>query len=298
MVPANTHLIVSEFELFEPETVQEAVAALSQHAGHAALMAGGTDLLVQMKLERRAPTVVVSLARIPMLARIEESDGLTLGAMASIRAIAQHRVVREAYTALAQGCRAYSTMQMMEMGTLGGNLGNASPASDTAPALLAFDASVRVASVTGTRECPVEDLFSGPGRTVLRQDELIESVHLPVRPASSGSAFRKIGRVAADISKVSAAVSLVREGDRVARCGIALGAVAPTPRRARSAEAALTGQRMTQRAAEAAVERVRAEIAPISDVRSSADYRRHVAGVIVRDALLDAWRQSGGGDVA
>lgn len=292
MMITNTHILTTEFELFEPRTVDEVVDALSMD--NTAVMAGGTDLLVQMKLERRHLDRVISLSRIAELNAIEPGEELALGATVSIEAIASNHAVRERYTALAEACAAFSTVAITAMGTVGGNLCNASPASDTAPALLVFDARADVVSSSGSRLVGLDEFFIGPGRTVLTHGALLRSVRLPKRPASSGSAFIKVARVEADISKVCAAVSLVRNGNCVADCRIALGAVAPTPVRAREAERALEGERLTNETLARTVRCVRDAIAPITDQRSTAEYRRFVAGVIVGDALRKAWTRAGG----
>ncbi len=294
----NTHLLVQEFEYLEPATVEEVAGLLAEHQGRARLIAGGTDLLVQMKLERQNPTHLVSLARIPTLGRIDPGDGLQIGAAASIRDVWGSPAVRSGYAALVEACQAFSTVQVMMMATIGGNLCNASPAADTAPPLLVFDATVRLASPSGRREFGLDGFFSGPGRTSMAPADVLESIHLPATGAATGSAFRKAGRVAADISKVCVALKLVRDGDRVRECRIALGSVAPTPCRAPRAETVLAGEVPTAAGLREVAARVRDEIAPISDVRSTADYRRQVAGVLVSDALRAAWTRAGGGEIA
>jgi CO/xanthine dehydrogenase FAD-binding subunit len=291
----NTHLLMHEFELVEPRTMDEALRELSE--ADAVPMAGGTDLLVQMKLERRHPLRVVSLGQVAGLDRIDAREGLVLGAAARIETIAADPLVRAHYTALAEACSAFSSVAIMVMGTIGGNLCNASPASDSAPPLLAFDATVELVSARDSRRVRLDEFFLGPGRTVLRSDVLLRSVHLPPRPPNSGSAFVKVARVEADISKVSAAVSLTRVGDRVAECRIALGSVAPTPRRAYVAEQSLVGEQLTDATLAQVAELVRSAIEPISDQRSTAAYRRHVAGVLVGDALRTAWARAEGGAV-
>lgn len=293
----NTHILVEEFDYVEPEAPQAVAAALAEYGDQARLMAGGTDLLVQMKLERRSPTCVVGLRRVPSLRRVEYERGLEIGAAASVRRVGTAAVVRERYTALAEACQAFSTVQIMVMATVGGNLCNASPAADTAPPLLAFDARLRLVSPSMTREVPLDRFFTGPGRTVLAAAEFVESVWVPPPEGPTGSAFLKVGRVAADISKVCVAVKLVREGARVRDCRVALGAVAPTPRRAVRAEAVLVEEPLTARVVEEAARLAREEIEPITDVRSTAAYRRYVAGVLVQDGLRRAWARAGGGDI-
>jgi carbon-monoxide dehydrogenase medium subunit len=185
----------------------------------------------------------------------------------------------------------------MVMATVGGNLCNASPAADTAPALLVFDARTRLVSGSGTREVPLDEFFTGPGQTVLESGELLESIRVPQSAEATGSAFLKVARVTADISKVSVAVRLVRKAAKVLECRIAHGAVAPTPRRARRAESALIEGRLTTRAIEEAARLAQQEIEPITDVRSTAAYRRQVVGVLVRDAIRRAWMRAGGGEI-
>ncbi len=291
---SNTHLLVPQFEYVEPATAAEAAAILAREGERARPLAGGTDLLVQMKMERRQPATLVSLSGIAELADVTETGGLTLGATASIRTVERHPAVRAGFTALAEACRAFSTVQIMEMGTVGGNVCNASPAADTAPALLVHDAVARISSASGARTLPLEMFFTGPGRTALEPAELLKSIFLPATTATTGSAFLKVGRVAADIAKVFVAVRLTRDGDRIGECRIALGAVAPTPLRVPEAEALLTGERPEAAVITAAAAWVQTAIAPITDVRSTAAYRRQVAGVLVADALRLAWQRAGG----
>lgn len=293
----NSHLLLGELDYVEPASVDEACALLAEHAGEARLLAGGTDLLVQLKLERAEARCLIGMRRLPELRRITGEDGLVLGAAATIRSIARSALVRGRYAALQEACEAFSTLQVMVMGTVGGNVCNASPAADTVPALLAFDARAGLRGRHGARAVPLDELFVGPGRTVLHADEMLESLRLAPVSAGTGSAFLKLGRVAADIAKVSVAVRLDREGERIRDCRVALGAVAPTPVRSREAERALRGQApsaaLVQDAARAAAE----EIRPITDVRSTAAYRRHAAGVLVQDAIRRAWARAGGREI-
>lgn len=293
-IATNTHILVAEFDYVEPAALPDVFSYLSEHGARARLIAGGTDLLVQVKTERASPTCLISLARVPELQGITSSGGLTAGATASIWSLAGSHLVRHRYTALAEACQAFSTVPIMIMATLGGNLCNASPAADTAPALLAFDASATLESRAGRRVLPLEHFFLGPGQTALRHAEVLRSLHLAEPAGPTGSAFLKVARVVADISQVCAAVRLVRDGDRVTDCRIALGAVAPTPMRARRAEAALTGQRFDRERVEEAARIAGQEAQPITDVRATREYRRHASRVLVRDALTTAWLRAGG----
>lgn len=303
--PTNTHILVNEFTYHEPASLTEASELLVKY--DARLMAGGTDVLVHMKMERAAPagaagSHVVSLRRVPGLVGIEFSDtSARIGAMTTIAEIASHPLVRRNFAALAEACDSFSTRQVESMGTLGGNIGNASPAADTAPALLAFGAVVEIAGPAGERRLPIDSFFTGPGRSALKPGEIITAVSLPLTTQNEegllrhgeGSAFLKMGRVAADIAKASAAIRLVRDGDRVAEARLSFGSVAPTPVRTPRAEALLMGKVFTpDLMAEAAV-MAADEVSPIDDVRSEAWYRREIARVMAHDGLLRAWQRAG-----
>lgn len=296
-IATNTRILVAEFDYLQPTTLDEVFSHLSEHGDRARLLAGGTDLLVRMKMERDDAACLISLAAVPELQGVGSRDGLVAGAAASIRSLARSRPVRRRYAALAEACEAFSTVPIMIMATLGGNLCNASPAADTAPPLLAFDARVHLACRAGRRAVALEDFFVGPGETALQDGEVLLSVQVPEPAEGTGSAFLKVGRVAADIAKVCAAVRLVRDGGRIVECRIALGAVAPTPVRARRAEACLTERRFDLHGLQEAARIAAEEVRPITDVRSTREYRRRVSRVIVRDALTTAWRRSGGGEL-
>jgi CO/xanthine dehydrogenase FAD-binding subunit len=293
-VMSNTHLLVQEFDYFEPASVAEAIALLAQYGGQAKVLAGGTDLLVQMKMERVNPRYIISIKKIPGLNEIVENDYLEIGALTTIRQLATSPLVQQRYTALAEACLSFSTVQVQLMGTIGGNLCNGSPAADTAPALLVFEAEATLSGSAGERTVLLNQFFRGPGRTVLAADELLTGLRLPVPSAHTGSAFLKIGRVTADIAKASAAVSLTRDGQKVGLCNIALGSVAPTPIRAREAEDAIEGRTYSEELVEEMSRLAAEEASPITDVRSTAQYRREICRVMVRDGLKLAWQRAGG----
>ena len=181
------------------------------------------------------------------------------------------------------------------MGTVGGNLCNGSPASDTAPALIALGAEVVLVGPEGETRLPLERFFRGPGKTARRPDQLLTAVEVPAPAPNTGSAFVKIGRVAADIAKANAAVYLVRDGDRIADCRLAFGSVAPTPMRAPRAEAILRGQTMTPELIAQAAAVAAEEISPIDDVRSTAAYRRQVVAALTVDGINRAWERAENG---
>jgi len=293
MLATNTHILFTEFEYHAPETIQEVTALLALYGADARVMAGGTDLLVQMKMERRQPTHVISLARVRELSGItQEPDGsIRIGATTRVHDLYRSPLLQR-YSALHEAANLFSTVQIMYMATLGGNLCNASPASDSAPCLLVYDASVSLKSRAGERAVPLQDFFVAPGKTVLQPDEILTSVLLPPHAGASDSAFIKMSRVAADISQVCAAVRINRTRDTIGEVRIALGSVAPTPVRAREAERAAQGNPYFEDLAAEIGKLAADEIQPIDDVRATRAYRKQVASVIVRDALIRAWERT------
>jgi carbon-monoxide dehydrogenase medium subunit len=289
----NTHIIVQDFTYLEPQSVSETLALLARHGERAKVLAGGTYLLVQMKMERQVPDYIINLQR---LAELEDmawgDDQVELGPRTAIRALRDSVEIQDHYAALAQACAAFGSVQIQKMGTIGGNLCNGSPASDAVPALLAFDAELNLRSPAGERVLSVEEFLLGPGRTALRSDELLTAIRLPRPVVGAGSAFVKVTRVEADLAKVSAAAVLVREGDRIVSCRLALGSVAPTVIRARQAEERLIGQPFSSELALEAGRIASEEVSPIDDVRSTAWYRREVVKAVVHDVLYQAWQQA------
>jgi xanthine dehydrogenase iron-sulfur cluster and FAD-binding subunit A len=289
----NSHILINQFDYLEPASPEEAITLLAQYGNRARVLAGGTDLLVHMKMERIAPEAVISINRIRGLDRIAVQDGhLHIGARATIRAIGSDPHVQAHYAALADACASFSTTQVQTMGTVGGNLGNGSPASDSAPALIALGAEVEITGPDGKQCLPLEELFAGPGKTVLQDGELLTDVILPRPKIGTGSAFLKISRVAADIAKASGAVTIVRDSDHVVDCRMAFGSVAPTPMRTHNAEQILIGQIWRDELIEQAAECASTEISPIDDVRSSAWYRREAVRVLAYDGLHHAWQRA------
>jgi xanthine dehydrogenase iron-sulfur cluster and FAD-binding subunit A len=293
----NTHILVQEFAYLEPTSLQEAVSLLSAYGDRADVLAGGTYLLVQMKMERRAPECLVNIQRISELEGVAWQDGaLHIGARTSIRMIRDATQIQTDYAALAEACAAFGSTQIQMMGTIGGNLCNGSPASDTVPALMALDAQLLLVGPEGERVVPIEEFLVGPGETALREGELLVSVVLPTphqcREGSTGSAFVKVSRVAADLAKVSVAAVLVREGDHVADCRLAFGSVGPTVLRARKAEETLVGQAFSPELALEAGRVASEEVSAVDDVRSTAWYRQEVVKAVAHDVLCLAWERA------
>jgi carbon-monoxide dehydrogenase medium subunit len=285
-----------KFEYLSPQTVAEACSLLYRHGKSAKVIAGGTDLLVKMKERELAPRYLVGLRGINDLDYIEydKKGGLRIGALTSNGSVAGSAVIQEEFGLLAEAAAKIGTPQIRNMGTIGGNLGNAAPSADTAPPLIALGARVKLVSSKGERTVPLEDFFTGPGETVLKTNELLTEIQVPEPvPGTRGVYLKLLPRGAVDIAAVGVAVLLVLgKGGICNDVRIVLGAVAPTPVRAKRAEAVIKGKQgkngVIQEAAQTAAEEAR----PISDVRSSAAYRQEMVKVLTRRALVQCLRQA------
>jgi CO/xanthine dehydrogenase FAD-binding subunit len=278
------------FEYLEPKTKAEACRMLEDRAGRARVLAGGTDLMIQMEAGRHCPEAVLFLGRLPELReiRFDPRDGCTISAMATLREIELHPAVQERYPVLARGAAEVGSVQIRNLATLGGNMCNASPSADTSPSLLALDAEVRILGPKAERSVPIHEFWTGPGRTVLEPGEIVTAVHLPVPHANTRSFYYKLAvRKAMDLAMVGIAVTVAPRNGSFDQVRIALSAVAPTALRATDAEALVTGQRVTDDAIQQAAQKAMEAVRPISDQRASADYRREM----VRTLTLRALRQ-------
>jgi CO/xanthine dehydrogenase FAD-binding subunit len=272
-----------------PDSVPEATAALAGDAT-ARVLAGGSDLMNQLRLGRVRPALVVDLARLG-LAGVRVAGGLSIGAATTMRQLLAEPVP----DALREAARLLGGRQIQAVATIGGNLCNASPAAETATPLLVHDARAVIAGPAGAREVPLADLFAGPGRVALAQGELLTAVRLPATGHDTGyfSAYRRLDlRRSVDIAVVGASAAVRVEAGVITGARLALGAVAPTPRRVPAAERALAGVEVTgtgfTSALDAAAGLCQEASTPIDDVRASAEYRRAMVPVVVRRALSAA----------
>lgn len=278
-------------------TAAEATSRLMTASGPAYVLAGGTDLLVQMKSDNLAPGLVVDIKKIPGLDAItQEPGGIRIGAAVPAAAMGEHAALRRAWPGVVEAAQLIGSTQIQGRCTMAGNLCNASPAADSVPALVAADAVARIEGPGGARDCPVADVPAGPGRTTLGKGEFVSSLFLPSRPARAGDAYlRFIPRTEMDIAVVSAGVSLVLdEAGQVAEARIALGAVAPTVVLVPDAAAALTGTALEDPALEQMARACEAACAPIDDKRGTVAFRTEVAGVLAKRAARTAYARAGG----
>jgi carbon-monoxide dehydrogenase medium subunit len=287
---------VTRFAYAAPGSVEEAVRLLAGAAGVARPLAGGTDLLVQLRAGRLHADLLVDTKRIAGLTGIGPGPdgGFVIGAATPAVEIGEHTALRAAWPGVVEAATLIGSVQIKGRATLAGNLANASPAADSVPALIAAGAVVVVAGPHGERIMKVEDVTTGPGRTALEAAEFITQFRLPPRPDRGGDAYlRLIPRTEMDIAVVGCGISLVLAADgTIARARLALGAVAPTPLLVPAAAEAITGTRLEPAALAALDAAARAACRPIDDVRGTARYRTRIAGVLARRVAAIAYRRA------
>jgi CO/xanthine dehydrogenase FAD-binding subunit len=287
-----------KFAYFAPQSLSEALAVFQEQGEGGRALAGGTDLVVQVKEGGKIPdpAYLVSLRRVSELRGIDfsEGEGLRIGAATTMTEIVQSRPIQERYRILADGAGVVGSIQTMNMATVGGNICNAAPSADTAPPLLACEATAVIANRDGDREVPVEEFWLGPNETALRPGEVLRELRLPVPPTNSGGVYqRHTPRKQMDVAVVGVGILLtLGQDNRIERARIALGAVAPTPIRARQAEAALEGSTAGESLFSQAAETAASEARPVSDIRGSAEFRRHLVRVMTERCLSEAARRA------
>jgi CO/xanthine dehydrogenase FAD-binding subunit len=280
---------LQDFDYARPATIEDAVAIMGNDGTRA--LAGGTDLIPQMREGRRQVACVVDLKGIPELTRIAaHADGsLVLGAAASASSVASHLAVVSAYPAVARSARLIGSLQVQNRASLGGNICNAAPSADAVPALICHQASVRVAGPSGSRDELLETFVRGPGKTNLAPGELLLSILLPpITPRSAGTYLRFTPRREMDIAIAGTAAWVRLDAEsRIAEARISLASVGPTQIRATSVEQHLIGRRPALALFEAAGRLAAGDARPICDTRGSADYRRSLIAVLTARALTE-----------
>ena len=284
---------MKDFDYAAPTSVEDATSLLAEHGENARLLAGGTDIIVQLREGLRDAEMVIDIKKIPELMAMEYSadSGLTLGAGVPCYQVYEHAEIAAAYPALADSAKIIGGWQIQSRASVGGNLCNSSPAADTIPSLISLGASCRIAGPAGEREVAAEDFCSGPGRNVLEAGELLVSINFPAAPGQSGSAYERfIPRNEMDIAVAGAAswVQLDESGTTIEQARIALAAVGPTPLVAQQAADSLAGQEASEENLATAGELAREVASPIDDMRGTIDYRIHLVGVLVKRTLVRA----------
>lgn len=278
-----------------PQTVEQAVALLAADP-KARPLAGGTDLIVQLRSRRVVPSAIVDIKRIAGMSGVREEGGkFVIGAATPCTALKDHKGLAAAWPGVVEAANLIGSVQVRNRATMAGNLCNASPAADSVPALVAAGATATIAGPKGTREIPVEAVTTGPGKTSLAAGEFVADIRLPARPSGGGDAYlRSIPRTEMDIAVVGCGAALVLDGSGTCTAArVSVGAVAPTVLLVEAAGAALVGSKLDDAALEKMAEAVRKACKPIADKRGSVEYRTAMAGVLARRVVEIARDRAG-----
>jgi CO/xanthine dehydrogenase FAD-binding subunit len=284
---------MKKFDYHMPESLKEAFDLMEKHRGRARYIAGGTDVIVRMKQRAIEPEALISLRHVSDLKGVHWNGGLRLGSLTLLRDMERDGRMARTCAALHQAVKVLANPQVRNVATLGGNLANAAPSADCAPPLLVMGATVEIKGPGGVREVPLEEFFTGPGETCMDGAEVLSAVMIPGPEKGAGTAFLKAGRVSQDIALINAAAMVVMEGPVCRACRLAAGAVAPVPLRLRETEKALEGREITPDLLEEVKELAQKEVSPITDVRTTAEYRRIMSGVLVKRAVEQASGRAG-----
>ncbi|MGB5068857.1 MAG: xanthine dehydrogenase family protein subunit M [Albidovulum sp.] len=279
------------------KTADEAAGLLANEPGLARILAGGTDLLVQLKSGMVEPDLVIDIKKIPGIRDVTpENGGFRIGAAVSGAELGEHKGVIALWPGVVEGFELIGSTQVQGRATMTGNLCNGSPAGDAVPGLVAASATVRITGPKGNRDCPVLDIPAGPGKTTLAKGEIITSIFLPARPDKASDAYlRFIPRTEMDIAVASAGVSLELAKDgTISAARVALGAVAPKVLLVADAAAAIVGSKLEDVALAALAKACEAACKPIDDKRGTVEFRTKTAGVLARRAALIAYSRAGG----
>jgi carbon-monoxide dehydrogenase medium subunit len=283
------------FELLQPTTIAEALSLLAKYQEKCEVIAGGTDLVVRMREKVIKPGYVIDINNIPGLSYVncDEKQGLKIGALTTIRSLEKSKGIKTTYPVISQAAAQLGSIAIRNVGTVGGNLCNAAPSAEMAPALIGLSARVKVIGSGGERVVPLENFFTGPNSTILKPDELLTEIQVPLLSPNSKGIYLKHGiRGSMDLGIVGVAVimTMAPTDDMCQDIRIVLGAVAPTPMRARNAEEILRGKRVDDVLVSKSVQAASQEARPISDVRASAEYRREMIRVFSGQALRTVWQ--------
>jgi carbon-monoxide dehydrogenase medium subunit len=279
------------FSYDKPQTIEDALQ-LRNKKKSAVYIAGGTDVLVQIKNREIRPSTLISLRNIPGLVRIEVNGGARIGALTTIADIIQHPALGQSFPILGEAARKIGSVQIRNVATIGGNLCNCSPCADMALPLLVLEAKVRLRGSETTREVPIEDFFLGPGKSCLQADEIMTDILLDRQELNTVAFFKKKGRVQMDLAVASVAMLLEMEGDICRKARIAAGSVAPIPIRLRKVEELLESTPLEEKTILEAQRTAEESVAPITDIRSTEDYRREIVGVFIQRCLEEALGRS------
>jgi len=291
-------LKLPKFDHLEAKTIEEVCSLLTKYKDKARVIAGGTDLLVSIKRREIRPQYIINIKAIHNLDRINYSqkDGLVIGALTTLAEIESSPIIRERFPILSSAAHQTGSPHIRNIGTIGGNLCNAAPSADMAPSLIGLGAKAKIKGLEGERVVTVEEFFIGPGLSVLQAGEILTEIQVPNPPSHTRGVYLKLpARTAIDIAVVGVAVVVTPDtkGVNIADAKIVLGAVAPTPIRARQAEDIIKGKAIDDELIEKAAQAAADESKPISDVRGSASYRKEMVKVLTNRALKQVTTEEG-----
>jgi len=279
----------AKFEYYCPATIDEAIALLGRYQGEARVLAGGQSLVPMMNFRLATPTAIVDLNRIPSLDKIEAANGnVSIGAMARQRQLEFTPLIGERLPLLGEALRWVGHLPTRTRGTIGGSIAHADPAAEIPMVLQALAGDVVVRGSQGERRVAAPDLFVAPLTTALGPDEILTEVRFPAMPAGAGHAIEEFARRKGDFAIAAIAVMLVRDGERCTTARLATAGIGPVPVRLRDAEAILEERGLGEVAVAAAAQRAAELVEPMTDHNASADFRRHLTGVLTRRAVLKA----------
>ncbi len=282
---------IPQFQYSYPKTTDEVTAILAEKKGKAKILAGGTDLIVQMKDKLKTPGCIIDITGVESLSKIkyENGKGCIIGAGTRIEEVERSKAIKEKYGALSYSASVIGSAQIRAMATIGGNTCNASPSADTVPSLVAFGAKVNITGKNKNREMLLEEFITNNGVTALEPDEFVESFILEEPWPNSGNAYEYMGlRDAMEIGMVNLAANIAMDGDKIKNLRLVMGAVAPVPLRGRKAEEILKGQVPTDELLEKASEACAEESNPIDDIRATAEYRKEIVKVLAKRVIKKA----------
>jgi len=276
----------------KPNTIEEAVSLLSQYGKDAKILAGGTDLLVLMRSRKIKPKYIIDINSVQEANGINfENGSLKIGAVSKLRDAELSEAIRQEYHLLHDAVSQMASVQIRNMGTVVGNICRASPSADTLTPLLVLEASIEIASRLEKKTAAIESFFTGPGETILKPSEMVTCIRIPRLPKNTASSFLRITRVAADLAKVSVATIVTKQSNNSFKARIALGGVAPTAIRAKQAESFLNDKPLNSSVIEEAAKLAAQECQPITDVRSTKEYRRHICQMLVSKSLSECLKR-------
>ena len=294
----NTKFVEAEYDYVKPASLDEALDILADKKEKAKIYAGGTDLLVHLKMGKGGDMeIMLDINGIDELFGVTKTDDgkVRIGGAEKIWVLETHPVIKELYPALSKAMSLMASISVRNMASIGGNFCNASPVADTVGPCMCYNGQVELTSKRGVRLVDATEFFVGPGRTVIEPDEILSAIILPVPAENTGAAFTKISRVRPDIAKISYTCVIARDGDKVDTCRIAMGTVAPTPKFFGEISSELDGKKMTAELIADTAEKLTAAIKPRKKSRSSTpEYKKAMTRLMATEGLEAAWKASGG----